>query len=135
MRQYELMVILDPELEERTVAPSLDQFLNVVRNGGGTVEKGFLWSGATKKASVNFFRFSRKGNYYVEFQTATNRKSVFRNCSSPSKIGMARRSRPIVARQVPSSARSHGRSGHITDVSRYCASASSSLPENCSACA
>ena len=27
--QYELMVILDPELEERTVAPSLDKFLGV----------------------------------------------------------------------------------------------------------
>ena len=37
MRHYELMVILDPELEERTVAPSLDKFLNVIRNGGGTV--------------------------------------------------------------------------------------------------
>jgi small subunit ribosomal protein S6 len=43
MRQYELMVILDPELEERTVAPSLDQFLNVVRNGGGSVEKVDIW--------------------------------------------------------------------------------------------
>jgi small subunit ribosomal protein S6 len=43
MRRYELMVILDPDLEERTVAPSLDQFLNVVRNGGGTVEKVDLW--------------------------------------------------------------------------------------------
>ena len=31
MRHYELMVILDPDLEERTVAPSLDQFLGVVR--------------------------------------------------------------------------------------------------------
>ena len=30
MRQYELMVILDPELDERTVAPSLDKFLSVV---------------------------------------------------------------------------------------------------------
>jgi small subunit ribosomal protein S6 len=30
MRRYELMVILDPDLEERTVAPSLDQFLTVV---------------------------------------------------------------------------------------------------------
>ena len=39
MRHYELMVILDPDLEERTIAPSLDTFLNVVRNGGGTVEK------------------------------------------------------------------------------------------------
>ena len=36
MRRYELMVILDPELEERTVAPSLDTFLNVIRQDGGT---------------------------------------------------------------------------------------------------
>jgi len=43
MRQYELMVILDPELEERTVAPSLDQFLNVVRNAGGSVDKVDIW--------------------------------------------------------------------------------------------
>ena len=43
MRRYELMVILDPELEERTVAPSLDRFLNVVRQGGGTVENIDIW--------------------------------------------------------------------------------------------
>ena len=43
MRHYELMVILDPDLEERTVAPSLDQFLNVVRQGGGRVEKVDVW--------------------------------------------------------------------------------------------
>ena len=43
MRHYELMIILDPDLEERTVAPSLDQFLNVVRTGGGSVEKVDIW--------------------------------------------------------------------------------------------
>lgn len=43
MRHYELMVILDPELEERTVAPSLDQFLTVVRQHGGNVEKVDVW--------------------------------------------------------------------------------------------
>jgi len=43
MRRYELMVILDPELEERTVAPSLDQFLGVIRQGGGSVEKVDIW--------------------------------------------------------------------------------------------
>ena len=43
MRRYELMVILDPDLEERTVAPSLDKFLNVVRKGGGTVENVDIW--------------------------------------------------------------------------------------------
>ena len=43
MHQYELMVILDPSVEERTVAPSLDKFLNVIRNGGGTVENVDIW--------------------------------------------------------------------------------------------
>ena len=43
MRHYELMVILDPDLEERTVAPSLDKFLNVVRKGGGAVENVDIW--------------------------------------------------------------------------------------------
>ncbi|MBD8507070.1 30S ribosomal protein S6 [Hoyosella sp. G463] len=43
MRQYEMMVILDPRLDERTVAPSLDTFLNVVRQGGGTVDNVDIW--------------------------------------------------------------------------------------------
>ncbi|MGH8890076.1 MAG: 30S ribosomal protein S6 [Acidothermaceae bacterium] len=43
MRRYELMVLLDPEVEEKTVAPSLEQYLGVVRNGGGTVEKVDIW--------------------------------------------------------------------------------------------
>ncbi|PZS35327.1 MAG: 30S ribosomal protein S6 [Pseudonocardiales bacterium] len=43
MRHYELMVILDPDLEERTIQPSLDQFLGVVRQGGGSVEKVDVW--------------------------------------------------------------------------------------------
>ena len=43
MRHYELMVILDPSLEERTVAPSLDQYLNVIRTAGGSVERLDVW--------------------------------------------------------------------------------------------
>jgi small subunit ribosomal protein S6 len=43
MRSYELMVILDPNLEERTVAPSLDTYLNVVRKDGGSVDKVDVW--------------------------------------------------------------------------------------------
>jgi small subunit ribosomal protein S6 len=43
MRHYELMVILDPSLDERTVTPSLETFLNVVRNDKGTVEKIEVW--------------------------------------------------------------------------------------------
>ncbi len=43
MRAYEVMVILDPSLEERTVEPSLDRYLNVVRQDGGTVESVDVW--------------------------------------------------------------------------------------------
>ncbi|CRK60658.1 SSU ribosomal protein S6p [Alloactinosynnema sp. L-07] len=43
MRHYEVMVILDPTLDERTVAPSLDTFLNVIRTSGGNVEKVEIW--------------------------------------------------------------------------------------------
>ena len=43
MRQYEVMVILSPELEERTVSPTLDQFLGVIRDSGGSVEKVDVW--------------------------------------------------------------------------------------------
>ena len=43
LRAYEVMVILDHDLEERTVAPSLDTYLNVVRNDGGSVENVDIW--------------------------------------------------------------------------------------------
>lgn len=43
MRRYELMVILDPNLDERTVQPSIDQFLGVVRTDGGSIEKVDVW--------------------------------------------------------------------------------------------
>ena len=43
LRAYEVMVILDPNLEERTVAPSLDNYLNVIRQDGGSVDKVDIW--------------------------------------------------------------------------------------------
>ena len=43
MRHYEVMVILDPTLDERTVAPTLDNFLNVIRTSGGNVENVEVW--------------------------------------------------------------------------------------------
>jgi len=43
VRSYEVMVILDPSLDERTVAPSLDTYLNVVRQDGGEVESVDVW--------------------------------------------------------------------------------------------
>jgi small subunit ribosomal protein S6 len=43
MRKYEMMVILDPEVEERTVQPSLDQYLTVIKDDSGTVDKIDIW--------------------------------------------------------------------------------------------
>jgi len=43
LRRYEVMVILDPDLEERTVGPSLDQYLSLVRQDGGNVETVDIW--------------------------------------------------------------------------------------------
>ncbi|SDS75815.1 30S ribosomal protein S6 [Corynebacterium timonense] len=43
VRHYEVMIILDPQQDERTVAPSLDKFLEIVRKDNGTVEKVDVW--------------------------------------------------------------------------------------------
>ena len=50
MRHYEVMVILDPTLDERTVQPTLENFLNVIRTSGGNVEKVEVWG----KRSLSF---------------------------------------------------------------------------------
>ena len=52
-RHYEVMVILDPTLEERTITPSLDAFLNVVKQDGGTVEKVDVWGRRRMSFEIN----------------------------------------------------------------------------------
>ena len=53
MRHYEVMVILDPSLDERTIAPSLDTFLNVIRTTGGNVEKLEVWGKRRLSFEIN----------------------------------------------------------------------------------
>ena len=43
MRPYEVMVILDPDTDERSVQPTLEQYLTVITKGGGTVENLDIW--------------------------------------------------------------------------------------------
>jgi small subunit ribosomal protein S6 len=43
MHQYEVMVILDPSVEEKTVEPSIDKFLNVIRTAKGTIDSVSIW--------------------------------------------------------------------------------------------
>ena len=43
MRPYEVMVILDPDTDERSVQPTLEQYLTVITRGGGTVDSLDIW--------------------------------------------------------------------------------------------
>ena len=43
MRHYEVVVILEPGSEERTVGQPLDNYLKVIRDSGGVVEKLDVW--------------------------------------------------------------------------------------------
>ena len=53
MRQYELMVILDPEVEERTVAPSLEKLLAVVPAECGSIDKVDIWGRRRMAFDIN----------------------------------------------------------------------------------
>lgn len=68
MRQYELMIILDPEVDERTVAPSLDKFLSVVTTGGGTIDNVDVWG--KRRLAYDIAKRS-EGIYAVVNMTAT----------------------------------------------------------------
>ena len=77
MRHYEIMIILDPNLEERAVQPSLDQFLKVVTGGGGKVEKTDIWGKRRlayqiEKKSEGFYaigptQMNPNSHYYLSF--------------------------------------------------------------------
>ncbi|MEY4476603.1 MAG: hypothetical protein RJA31_107 [Actinomycetota bacterium] len=43
MHPYELMVILNPEVDDRTVQPTLDKFLAVVTAQGGKIDNVDVW--------------------------------------------------------------------------------------------
>ena len=67
MRAYEVMVILDPSLEERTIAPSLDKYLNVIRKDGGSVDNVDVWGRRRLAYEINKFA---EGIYAVISLTA-----------------------------------------------------------------
>ena len=43
MRHYEIMIILDPETDERTANATLEKLLQVVPSSGGSVDKIDIW--------------------------------------------------------------------------------------------
>jgi small subunit ribosomal protein S6 len=68
MRAYELMVIIDPEVDERTVESSLDKFLTVVRSEGGSVDKVDIWG---RRRLAYDIKKKSEGIYAVVNFTAT----------------------------------------------------------------
>ena len=67
--QYELMVILNPEIDERQVAPSLDKFLKVITNDGGSIDKVDIWG---KRRLAYEIQKKTEGIYAVVNFTATS---------------------------------------------------------------
>jgi small subunit ribosomal protein S6 len=67
MRQYELMVILDPETEERTVDKTMDKFLTVVKTDGGTVDNVDIWG---RRRLAYDIKKKSEGIYVVVTMTA-----------------------------------------------------------------
>ena len=61
------MVILDPDLEERTVAPSLDRYLGLVRQDGGSVESVDIWG---RRRMAYEIKKNQEGIYAVVNLTA-----------------------------------------------------------------
>ncbi len=53
MRHYELMIILDPDLEERTVTPSLETYLKIIKDSGGNVNKLDVWGKRRLSFEIN----------------------------------------------------------------------------------
>ena len=43
MREYELMAIINPEVDDRAVETTLNKFLDVVRKNNGTIENIDIW--------------------------------------------------------------------------------------------
>lgn len=67
MREYELMVILDPSIDERTVAPQMEKFLEQVTANGGSVEKVDIWG----KRRLAYDILKRSEGIYVVINMTT----------------------------------------------------------------
>ena len=69
MRQYELMIILDPESDERNLQPTLEKLLAVVTKEGGTVDTLDIWG---RRRLAYEIKKQSEGIYAVVNMTATS---------------------------------------------------------------
>ena len=69
MRHYEMMIILDPDVEERTLTGTLDKLLHVIPADGGTVDNVDVWGRRRMTFDINK---KSEGLYAVVDFTATS---------------------------------------------------------------
>ena len=67
--QYELMVILNPEIDERQVPATLDKFLKVITADGGSIDNVDIWG---KRRLAYEIQKKTEGVYAVVAFTATS---------------------------------------------------------------
>ncbi len=53
MRKYEIMVIIDPDVDERQVPALLEKHLSVIADGGGTVNGQDIWGKRRMAFEIN----------------------------------------------------------------------------------
>lgn len=68
LRKYEMMIILSPDVDERTVAPTMEKMLKVITGDGGTVENVDIWGKRRLAYEINK---RTEGIYIVVDMTAT----------------------------------------------------------------
>lgn len=105
MRQYELMVIFDPESDERAVQPLFEKFLTVVTKDGGTVEKVDHWGRRRLAYEINK---KAEGLYAVANLTCTpdTSKELERQLGLSEQVLRSKlmRSKPVRTEPVPADA-------------------------------
>ena len=67
MRSYEMMIILDPEVDERTLQPTLDKMLAVVPAEGGSLDNVDIMGKRRLAYDINK---KSEGIYVVVYMTA-----------------------------------------------------------------
>jgi len=67
MRTYEVMVIIDPDVDDRQVQPMLDHYLKTITDGGGRIDKTDIWGKRRLAYEINK---KSEGNYAVLNVTA-----------------------------------------------------------------
>lgn len=67
MRKYEMMIILEPEFDERQLQGFLDQYLETITKNGGTVDNQDIWGRRQLAYEINK---KQQGVYVVVNVTA-----------------------------------------------------------------